>query len=47
MPRSKITPAEFEKYLGILAATPVRIAEMTAGLDEARLRCFCQLYFFD
>jgi hypothetical protein len=38
MPRSKITPAEIEKYLAMLAATPVRIAALTAGLDEARLR---------
>jgi hypothetical protein len=38
MPRSKITPAEIEKYLAMLAETPVRIAALTAGLDEARLR---------
>jgi hypothetical protein len=38
MPRIKITPAEIEKYLALLAATPERIAALTAGLDEARLR---------
>ena len=33
-----ITPEEIQEVLALLVVTPVRIAERTTGLDEARLR---------
>ena len=34
----KATPSEIEKYLGIIAETPLRIGQAAKGLDEARLQ---------
>jgi len=30
----KATPSEIEKYLGIIAETPLRIGQAAKGLDE-------------